>query len=318
MIVGIDGGGTKTACLVTDLNGSVKGRAVGGPSNSLKVDSQTALDSLADAWQTALQAASIEAHQVKAVCVGLSGLHRNPDRQRFESLLQDSFPKALRFLESDSLVALAGATAGKPGVIVISGTGSVVMGINERGERARCGGWGHLFGDEGSGYDLVRQALAASLRALDGRGPATLLSRLFCRHLEIESIDEVMFALASERTSATCMASHFPLVLEAATQGDLVARQLLQAAARQLALMACTVIGRLGLDPSRHSVCAAGGVWKASETLRQEFRVAMQERFADFTPTEPLHPPEFGAVLVALARLQGKRVFQRPAPEEAI
>lgn len=318
MIIGIDGGGTKTACLVTDLEGLVKGRAVGGPSNSLKVDLQTALDSLRDAWQAALQNASLEANLVKAVCVGLSGLHRNPDRGRFESLLQDSFPAALRILESDSLVALAGATAGKPGVIVISGTGSVAMGINSRGERARCGGWGHLFGDEGSGYDLVRQALAASLRAMDKRGPATLLSELFCRELNLDSIGEVMFTLASERTSASCMASHFPLVLQAASQGDLVARQLLQTAARQLAQMAATVAARLGLDPSRHPICASGGVWKASETLRQEFQIIMQQRFAAFSHTEPLYAPEFGAVLVALGRLRGERIFQQPAPEEAI
>ncbi|MEE8583245.1 MAG: BadF/BadG/BcrA/BcrD ATPase family protein, partial [Acidobacteriota bacterium] len=135
---------------------------------------ETALSSLEEASAAALKSASIQPGRVQAVCAGLSGITRNPDRGLFEQPLRQRFPDALLRLESDALVALAGATEGRPGVIVISGTGSVALGINSQGERILCGGWGHLLGDEGSGSDLVRKALAPGL-ALSlgpGSGPA--------------------------------------------------------------------------------------------------------------------------------------------------
>ncbi len=315
MIIGIDGGGTKTTCLVTDLCGSVRGRAVAGPSNSLKVGLEAAVDSLESAVAGALQSASIPPGRVKAVCAGLSGVTRNPDRGLFEQHLQQRFPAALLMLKSDALATLAGATAGRPGVIVISGTGSLALGINRRGERARCGGWGHLFGDEASGYDLVRKALSASLRALDGRGPATALSDLFCRRLKIENIGLAVAKLDGRNTSASRLASYFPLVLSAARQGDSVAQKLFQTAACQLADMARTVAHRLDLDGTRDPICGSGGVWKASEILRQKFRDALRQHYPDFSPSKPLHSPEYGAALIALGAVKGVPLFRMPEEE---
>jgi N-acetylglucosamine kinase-like BadF-type ATPase len=149
-------------------------------------------------------------------------------------------------------------------MIVVSGTGSVAYARNHRGQTLRAGGWGASFDDLGSGYDLGRKAIMAALRDFDGRGERTLLTRKICRALRLTNITQMVL----KNLDTPQVAALFPLVLEAARQGDRVARRLLAEAAYDLAQLA--LARRLG-HRRRVPVVCAGGVFRSSPALRRIF-----------------------------------------------
>jgi N-acetylglucosamine kinase-like BadF-type ATPase len=169
-VLGLDGGGTKTKGVVCDERGHVLGSGTAGPSNYQVVSKEQVKASLAEAAARAIEAAGIERENVSAVCLGMAGLDSQTDYDVIWCLLQEIDLPGEVHLVNDAVVALAGATAGRPGVVVNAGTGAIAFGVNERGESRRASGWGHILGDEGSGYDIGRRGIIASLRAHDGRG----------------------------------------------------------------------------------------------------------------------------------------------------
>jgi N-acetylglucosamine kinase-like BadF-type ATPase len=200
-------------------------------------------------------------------------------------------------LTSDAAIALRAAIGDSPGIIVVSGTGSIAYGRDDRGRVLRSGGWGVPFDDAGSGYDLGFKAIVAALRDYDGRGPYTQLSAKVCQALKIPDITRVVLV----PLTAKDIAALFPLVLDAARRRDFVARELCEAAGRDLADLAVALLKRLGwLDRVLPVVCA-GGVFRASTRIRRSFarhlrRIAPQARVLLLR-----HPPVEGALALARA-----------------
>lgn len=206
-------------------------------------------------------------------------------------------------MESDAFVTLTGATAGRPGVVVISGTGSIAFGVNSQGKRARAGGWGHVLGDEGSGYDIARRGLIAALRDFDGRGPRTSLRERLTGELYLSSIEEVIPLLYSGQLSQRNLAALYPLVVSAAEEEDPVAVGLLEEAAEELSCAASAVLR--GLDePVALPVVMWGGAFQNGPRLRRYFEESLSRRCSGFVLREPEHPPEFGALLLARKAVQ--------------
>ena len=218
--------------VVAGRDGAVRGRAEGGPANPRTVGAEAA-------WRAILQALRLaglpEGAQAYA-CLGLAGVGREADRERFlgwpsEQLLSVPHPFAAIRLEPDIHVALVGALAQEAGALLAVGTGSIAYAVDTQGRRYRVGGWGFEVGDEGSGAWLGREAVRAALQHWDGRGPATSLS---------EAVLGVWGPTADElvervRTAGPGdFASWAPHVLEAAGAGDEVARRLKQRALSQL------------------------------------------------------------------------------------
>jgi N-acetylglucosamine kinase-like BadF-type ATPase len=170
-------------------------------------------------------------------------------------------------------IALHAALGSAAGMIVESGTGSFAYARNRRGETLRAGGWGAAFDDPGSGYDLGRKAVMAALRDFDGRGKRTLLTQRICRALRLTDITQIVL----KNLDPQQIAALFPLVLEAARQGDRVARRLLAEAACDLAQLALALARRLGLRRMVPVVCA-GGVFRSSPTLRRSFARYVHQR----------------------------------------
>jgi N-acetylglucosamine kinase-like BadF-type ATPase len=266
--LGVDGGGTRTTAWLADGRGRVLARAVSGPSNPLKVGFEAAERELLRAAQRALHRGRQERASLEAVCVGLAGVDRPLAHQRLSRWLCRAIPARAHLLTSDAAIALQAAIGDEPGIMVISGTGSIGYGRDARGSVMRSGGWGSLFDDAGSGYDIGRRAIAAALQAYDGRGPRTSLGAAICRALRLKDITRVV----PKPLEPDGIAALFPLVLEAARRRDAVARRLLDDAGRDAAALALALLRRFGWMHQAVPVVLAGGVFQASRRVRVSFR----------------------------------------------
>src|SRR3972149_541516 len=173
-VLGLDGGGSRTVCIVADEDGQEMGRGLGGSSNHQSVGVEAAKEAIAEAVAGARGAAG--GPPLRAACMGMAGLDRVEDERILMGLLQPLLPRVRLRLVHDSEIALVGGTGGRrDGVVVIAGTGSIGVGHDGAGRVVRAGGWGHVLGVEGSGYQIAQRGLNAATRARDGRGPATSL-----------------------------------------------------------------------------------------------------------------------------------------------
>jgi len=290
--LGIDGGGTRTTAWLADDRGQVLARAEAGPSNPLKVGLEACQREILRAAHSAIghagpvaalserQEQAVVTHgmpgqvdrpysspELEAVCVGLAGVDRPQVHRPLFAWLCEAIPARNHLLTVDAAITMQAALGNSPGIIVISGTGSIAYGRDERGHILRAGGWGIPFDDLGSGYDLGRKAIAAALQEFDGRGMRTKLTRKICRALNLENITQILLQPLTQQQ----IAALFPLVLEAARRRDNAARVLCWQAGMDLADMAVAVIERLGWRRRPFPVVCAGGVFKSSATIRAGF-----------------------------------------------
>jgi N-acetylglucosamine kinase-like BadF-type ATPase len=215
--------------------------------------------------------------------------------------MRRQIPARRHLLTSDAAIALAAAVRDGKGIIVIAGTGSIAFARDDQGMMLRAGGWGVPFDDLGSGYEMGRKAVSAALEAFDGRGPQTLLMERLCRELKLGDITEIV----SLQLEPQEVAALFPLVMEAARDGDLVARHLCDDAGRDLARLASALLKRAGWMRCSMPVVTTGGVFKSSQFIRRAFTRHLR-RLAPEARVEMLErPPVEGALW--LARRLGKK-----------
>ena len=228
-VIGIEGGGTKTTAVLCALDGNILSEAQGGPSNYHIVGIEKTVATLLDLIQTCCHSVGCSVSQIGAVVAGLAGAGRILDQQHImDQLLEVARMKNIALdkvtIESDARIALEGAFSGKPGIVVIAGTGSIVFGKDERERIYRAGGWGRFIGDEGSGYAIGREALNAVAKILDGHNNKTKLVKLFDEKFGFGSQDTILEAIYKEHYD---IASVVPVVMEAAANGDPVAKKIL-------------------------------------------------------------------------------------------
>jgi N-acetylglucosamine kinase-like BadF-type ATPase len=315
-LIGIDGGGTKTVSVIAQAcDRTIVGKGVAGPANYLKEGLHTARRSLGESVTEALEAAGLDRSQICAVGAGLAGVGRSRDQKVMTRVLRRMFPSQPLLVGTDAFIALLGAMESAPGIIVISGTGSIALGMNRDGVLARSGGWGHLLGDEGSGYDIGRRGLMAALQDYDGRGPATAITRKIAKELCLERIDEMIPLLYSGETSPRQVAGLYPLILEAAEEGDSVASALIDQAAASLVEVALAVLRKLHMEKDDPVLAVSGGVFAHSPRIRRRFESLLLEQAPRARFVEPRHPAEVGALFLAQSALEGK-VFPDLTPQD--
>src|SRR5712691_2741079 len=184
-VLGIDAGGTKTVCFLADEQGTIVSEGRGAGAN-LQSSGELAVEKvLHEVMETAIGDRAITP---SAICLGIAGVDRENDARIVRAIMRRIGYKSRILVVNDALIALVAGAQDSPGIVVIAGTGSIVYGRNANSDAARAGGWGHIIGDEGSGYWIGREALAASMRAVDGRGPATQLTDDVLEHFGIEDI----------------------------------------------------------------------------------------------------------------------------------
>jgi len=294
-ILGIDGGGTRTTACLVDAHDRVLARSVSGPSNPLKVGFEAAQRELLLAARGATQKAKLAGDRLGAVCVGLAGVDRPTVYRRMFRWLREAIPARSCLLTTDAVIALQAALGDGPGIMVISGTGSIGYGRDAEDRAIRCGGWGSLYDDAGSGYDIGRQAIGAALRAYDGRGPATRLGSEICRFLRLNDITRVVHKPLPPHQ----IAGLFPLVLEAARHRDAIALGLLDGAGHNLAALALALIRRFHWQNQRVPIVLTGGVLQASRRVRLAFEREVRQGAPQAEFTVLRRPTVEGAFMLA-------------------
>lgn len=298
--LGIDGGQSSTTALVADEQGRVVGAGHGGPCNHVTGPEAEAKflyvvgDCLTQACREISSGSTVP--EFAAACLGFSG---GPDDKaaRSRELIRTAHLK----LTHDAEIALTGATAGEPGIVVIAGTGSIAFGRNAAGGTARAGGWGYLFGDEGGAFDLVRRALRAALQFEEGWGPATSLHKLLLQAASAGSANDLLHRFYAV-TARKEIAAFAPLVTECAEAGDQVAQSIVAESADALSAYVEGVYRALFSASDVVAVSYIGGVFRSAHVLR-----AFAERLRIRIGREAFSPrlsPAAGALLEAL-RLDG-------------
>ncbi|MFB3095119.1 MAG: N-acetylglucosamine kinase, partial [Candidatus Acidiferrales bacterium] len=178
--LGIDGGGSKTECVLGDASGAVLARALGAGANLRRTDATSLRQLLSDCFRELRRSASLHALDCDVVCAGFAGAGQPEPQQMARAVLAELLRPRWLYVLGDMEVALEAAVGGGCGVVLLAGTGSIAYGRNGKGEVARAGGEGPARGDEGSGYAIGRAAVEAVLRAGKGRAPETRLTKPLC------------------------------------------------------------------------------------------------------------------------------------------
>lgn len=269
--LGIDSGGSGTTAWLADGRGRILARAHGGPGNPVKIGIEPAAKNILATARTALNRAGAQRETLGGVCAGVAGAGRPGIELPLLALIRRGLRARHFLLATDGAIALECALGESPGIVVVSGTGSIAYARSADGVVLRAGGWGSLFDDGGSGFQIGRSAVHAALAALDGRGPRTRLDRGICQALKLREIaDVVEKPLSPDRVAAL-----LPVVLSAARRGDAVASQLLDAAADELAALVSALMNRLG-NPLRIRIFCTGGVFNASQRIRRRFAATVR------------------------------------------
>lgn len=303
LVLGVDGGGTKTRAVVTDGHGEILGEGLAGPSNPLRVGVAAAATAVRAATERACGAAQVRRGSLLAAQVGLAGVRRADLRERMREALRSLGPESLDVV-TDADIALHGSTGGRQGLVIIAGTGSICCGLNARGRKSYAGGWGPLAGDEGGGSWVAREGLRAVARASDGRGPATRLVEASCLYFNVAKADDLAFAIYAPSMTNHALAGFARHVVEAAKAGDEVAREIVAEGGRELGVAAVAVIKALRIGGESFPVGYVGGMFSAGELIfgPLDEKVAPVAPGAYFTP--PRLAPAEAAAEMARERLR--------------
>jgi N-acetylglucosamine kinase len=299
-IIGIDGGGTKTVGILTTETGQHLAQVQSGPANYHVVGETQTQAVLESVVGELCEKAGVSRTSPIRFCLGMAGLGRAADQEVIGRICNELGVRENRILTHDAHIALIGGTENPEGVIIISGTGAIVYGIDADGREARASGWGYLLGDEGSGYDIAIRGLRAIARAADGRDDPTELTNRILNTLDLNEPNELIrWVHAASRDTIAHLAE---IVFDTAQTEDSVAERIVDDAVAELVRAAGSVIGQLGFTES-FDVVLSGGNLIHQPMFADKFR----RRFAEIQPEAsvlfPKHEPAYGAVLLAQTKL---------------
>lgn len=305
LYLGIEGGATRTTGVLVDAHLQAVARRVAGPANVHAAGEDGAGGACAEIVAALLAEAGACWDDVTAAALCLSGLRLPADYKLWRRLVTEMGIGCPVHLTHDAAAGLAAGSPDGTGILVISGTGSLVYGRRADGCECTAGGRGPLLGDEGSGFDIGHQALRAAARSVDGRGEPTVLERLIPRRLGVESFEELLTwasPFAKDR-----VASVAPIVFEAARSGDTVAQAIADGAVGELARGVEAVSRRLWPGGGPPRVVCSGGVLQHQEG----FLKALAERVRAFAPEARCTLPDVEGA-VGAARVARQWHEQRP------
>jgi N-acetylglucosamine kinase-like BadF-type ATPase len=301
-LVGVDGGATKTLAAVLDLQSHAIHLGHGGPSNQDAVGAPAAVQAVLGAADGAIARAGIAQDAVGAAVLAIAGTDTDAVARHMSSVGPNDW-----IVVNDVVGAWATATGAGPGVAAISGTGSNVFGVGPDGRPWRSGGWGHLLGDEGSGYWLGVHSIMAALSDRDASGPETALTDAAPKFFGMSSVEEVAACVYSKPLTKGEIAAFATETARLAEGGDAVARQLYERAARELGEQITAVIHQTGLSggSSPFPVGLIGSAFKAGPVFVEPLVLAVNESAPDARVSVVEMCPVGGSLLLA-ARAAGR------------
>jgi N-acetylglucosamine kinase-like BadF-type ATPase len=301
-VLGIDVGGTKTVCLFASEDGTVVAEAREAGANLQGVGELALEKVLHSVMEAALAGQGV---MPSAICLGIAGVDRAEDQRVVRGIMDRIGYKATILIVNDALIALQAGIGDASGIVIVSGTGSIAYGRNDRGEAARAGGWGYVLGDEGSGYWIGRLALRAVVRHADGRGRDTSLTPRLLGHFGLGGARELIHKVYHEALAPSDIGALARYVQQARDDGDLVAAGILDHAAEELVTAAAAVMRRLEMEDENFSFVLAGGMFHALPWLCNQLKFLLPSLAAHSRTIRLDKDPALGAVQLALAAARG-------------
>ena len=289
--LGIDGGGTKTTCLVCDESLNEIYRTVGSSINFYSEGLEKARENMRDMLDTIEREAGIS--YFDSVCVGSSALFGRADEKTKADFCDGVFNAGNIIMDSDLFIGLKAAEK-KNVMVVIAGTGSMVAGFNEKGEIITKGGYGYILGDEGSGYRIALDGIREAVRSLDGTGDSTILGEYLLEFSGVSSKEELVDAFYSPEKDRKSIASFAPFVSKAVKNGDRIAEKILFT---QCELLVSSVNALLSEMPEKPHIALFGGIFQHDEIYKEHFIKMVEDKCSscELLTKEPV----FGAVIAA-------------------
>jgi N-acetylglucosamine kinase-like BadF-type ATPase len=304
-LLGIDCGSTATTAWLADADGHVVGRGQAGPSSAADVTVAKAHEALNKSIALAFADAAEAPRPVEVACIGLAGLDRQNDKRLISDWDERRLWARRRILVNDGELVVAAGTLEGWGVGVTSGTGSYVLGRWPDGRTARAGGWGYLFGDEGSAYAVALAGLRWVAHRADGRvasGGSDILTERLCRALGISGTSELVSAVYAPGFDRTSIAALAPVIVTAAEDDPFVAEAILNPATTDLAEMVMNVAHRLGWHEWDYEgplpLAMAGSFLLSAPIVYEGLLSALQSMGLEVEAT-PVPEPVLGAVILA-------------------
>jgi len=299
IVIGIDGGGSKTHAMVADEQGRTIAETVGPGSAVRPGRAEHSANVIAEVVRDALASCEMTHVTPRVLSIGVAGAGRETERNELWQALVSRDLAAELVIHSDFSIALDDAFADGPGVLLISGTGSVAFGRGPTGATSRCGGWGPVCGDEGSGAWIGRRALSVVTAAADGREPETALTGAILTAAQINETSDLIGWAANAAPAQ--LASLAPVVLSVADAGDLRANAIVSLAVEELVLHVRALARHLfGDERAALPIALSGGMLSRGTTLRKR----LEHRLKSAVPGGQLRTdvviPARGAVRAAL------------------
>ncbi|MCX7876083.1 MAG: hypothetical protein N2321_07955 [Melioribacteraceae bacterium] len=297
-LVGLDGGGTKTKCVVTDLQFNKLYECVGGASNFLIIGTEKVSETIFNLINDSIQKLGINYNEIASVLIGTTGAGRIEDADKLKNdFIEYSKSKGVElkfFVESDARIALEGAFSGKSGALLIAGTGSIIFGKDRNNKIYRVGGFGKLIGDEGSGTTLGKRGLNAIAKFFDGRGKKTILVDYLKNDFNISDGQSLISAVYRNNFD---IASFAPKVIEAANQNDDEAIKICEEETDELILHVKSMFKLL--NEEKMKLCLVGGIISNENFYSKLFKKKLNKELSNVELVLPEYPPEMGAIFLA-------------------
>jgi N-acetylglucosamine kinase-like BadF-type ATPase len=300
--IGIDGGGTKTECILGD-DENVRARITAPSCKIQTVGKMAAQVVIQNAIRGVCKQAKVDPERVSRICIGVAGYSGQGIAAALTAMVWEVVRIAVDVV-GDHTIGMQAAFGDGPGVLVIAGTGSIAYGRDERGRMVRVGGWGPAISDEGSGNWIGRRAVGAMMRTAD-RGQFTALEKRIMDLFNVRRREDV--ATVANQKGLAEFAKLAPDVMEAARAGDMLAAEILNQAGAELAALAEDVIRHLWPHARQDviPVGVVGGVFRNVEEVRFAFERSLRSRRTDVMPLRELVDPAVGAL--ELARREAAR-----------
>ena len=301
LILGIDGGGSKTVAWLASRDdpteSAVLGRGRSGAANMRTTDFASVTAHLHEAIGEAFQRAGIERDCVASACFALAGAGRPEEQARVQQWATGEVATKVT-VTNDALPVLDAGTPEGWGIVIVSGTGSFAMARDRSGNLRRCGGWGPTLGDEGSGYAIALAGLRAAIRSFEQRGPTTSLLTRFLDAFELERPSGLISAVYREDARQR-IAHHVPLVFTASREGDTVAREIVSRSANQLADLAIALAAQMDFGAEPIPLACSGGVLIHQAEFCQQLTAILRAKGVNCEPTTIVINPVAGTLQLA-------------------
>ncbi|KIY23858.1 MULTISPECIES: BadF/BadG/BcrA/BcrD ATPase family protein [Mesobacillus] len=296
--IAVDGGGTKTICVIGDEQGHILSKAIGVASNIHTISHQKVYKTLTDIMERVIVDSGSILEQIESIYLCLAGADRDNDKWIIKNLFKNTVYEQKIKIKNDAQAALASGTWGESGLILIAGTGSIVYGISTTtGKSTRVGGWGFLLGDEGSGFYIGQRALKAVMKSYDDRGPKTELTTLILNHFQLQHVPELVRIYSGENIVPN-IAKLSKIVFSAAKNEDPVALEILENAVNELIKMV-EAASQKQFESKEDVLVLHGGLFSDS-LFKNLFLGKLKSIHQNFKIVQPEIPAVIGAYLLGI------------------